>query len=216
MNGNRYPLLMREWVFGLAGASCAIAAFAFACSSEESGGGAASGADASSDGTTNPTGDATTGGDGGPIVPGPSTPLDPAAAARAALFIATCISDDGVNRTLQQLYLERTTNPYRSRAVLDCLAGKTNGCGAVRDCLGIAYSTDGGCGDASCTDNVYNECSGASFRLSVDCAKTGATCVAVPGTYCLAAGESACEDGASGAFVSSCAPPKVESQPLVG
>jgi hypothetical protein len=182
---------MRGWAFGLAGLSCAIGLFAFACSSEEpSTGPTTGGGDASSEGSTSPTGDGATNGDGS-IATGPTTPLDPAVAARAALLIATCVSDDGVNRTLQQIYLERTTNPYRSRAVLECLGAKTNGCAAITDCLGIAYSTDGGCGDASCAGNVYQECT-SSFRLTVDCSKTARTCVAKPSTYCAAADEVEC------------------------
>jgi hypothetical protein len=190
----------RRWTFGVAALASALGAGAFAgCSDDSSRGSVTGGADASTDGTTtNPNGDATTGGDGS-IPPAPSGPIDPAAAARAALLIATCISDDGVNRTLQELYLERTSNPYRSRAVLECLATKTNGCAAVTDCLGLRYSGDGGCGDASCTDNVYSECSGADFRLTVDCTKTGRTCIAKPGAYCAANGEVECaEDTTAG------------------
>lgn len=183
---------MRGWTYGLAGTSVVIGLLAFAGCSDEDGVTTPGGADASTETSTTPAGDATTGGDGAVVTP--SGPLDPAAAARAALLIATCISDDGVNRTLQQLYLERTTNAYRSRAVIDCLASKTNGCGAVRDCLGIAYSTDGGCGDASCTDNVYSECNGSSFRLSVDCSKTGRACIAKPGAYCGGPGEIECAE----------------------
>jgi hypothetical protein len=182
---------MRGWAFGVTGGWLAIGLFAFACSSEESGGPSSGGPDASADSTTTPNGDATMGADGAVVTP--SGPIDPAAAARAALFIATCISDDGVNRTLQQLYLERTKNTYRSRAVIECLASKTNGCEAMRDCLGISYSADGGCGDASCTDNVYNECSGSSFRLCVDCSKTARTCTARPSTYCVGPGETECD-----------------------
>lgn len=185
---------MRGWTFGLLGTSCAIGVLAFACSSEETTGGpGGSGPDGGSDTSTNPTGDGSTSGDGSPK-PAPSGPIDPAIAARAALLIATCISDDGVNRTLQEIYLERTTNPYRTRAVLECLGAKTNGCAAVTDCLGLQYSTDGGCGDAACAGNVYNECSGADFRLSVDCTKTARTCVPQPGAYCVGAGETVCNE----------------------
>lgn len=186
--------MKRAWLVGLVGLSLASASTAFAgCSDESSNPPTPGGSEAGIDGTANPTNDATTGGDGS-VDPGPPGPIDPAVAARAALFIATCISDDGVNRTLQQIYLERTTNPYRTRAVLECLGAKTNGCAAVTDCLGLQYSTDGGCGDAACAGNVYNECSGADFRLSVDCTKTSRTCVPQPGAYCVGAGETVCDE----------------------
>jgi hypothetical protein len=182
---------MRGWALGVAGGSLAVGLLAFACGSEESGGSSSGGTDAGTDTSTTRNGDATTSGDG-TVGPGPTGPIDPAAAARAALFIASCTSDDGVQRTLEQLYLRRTTNAYRSRAVIDCLASKANGCAAMTDCIGIRYSGDGGCGDASCVDNVYNECQGAGFRLSVDCTKTGRTCVPQRSVYCAGPGETVC------------------------
>jgi hypothetical protein len=189
---------MRGWVVGLASACTVlgVGAVAFGCSDDDGAStSATNGPDGSVDGTSTGPNDGTTG--DGSIGPTGSAPLEPGAAARAATFIASCISDDGVNRTLQEIYQERTVNPFRTAAVYACLASKTNGCAAVTECLGLEYGTDGGCGsDASCNGAVYQECSGASFRLSVDCARLGLECKPFPGAYCGTAAETACSGSA--------------------
>src|SRR5437868_3209410 len=103
---------MRGWAFALVVIGAGFGAGAFACSDDSSSG--ANGAttpDASADGSdTNEDGSTTN--EDGSVVPNPTGPIDPTAAARAAIMLASCISDDGVNRTLQEFYLERTTNPF--------------------------------------------------------------------------------------------------------
>src|SRR5687767_6031039 len=136
--------------------------------------------DAASDGTTT-DGPVSPTPDGSTNPPPPSGPIDPAAAARAAIFLATCISDDGVNRTLQEIYLEHTTNWFRSPAIVACLAGKTNGCQAVTDCLGFAYTSDAGACDAGCTGTLYRECS-PPIGITVECSTLGLSCG--PKKYC--------------------------------
>src|SRR5262249_4856423 len=81
--------------------------------------------------------------------PFPDGPADPAAALRGATFIASCMSDDGVNRTLQEIYLDRTTSWALSPVALACLASKSNGCAALTECFGFRRSSGGGC-DAGC------------------------------------------------------------------
>jgi hypothetical protein len=93
-----------------------------------------------------------------------------------------------VNRTLQQLYLEPTTNIFRTRAIYECLATKTIGCKALTECMGFAYSTDGPC-DAGCTGTLYQECS-QSLRIKVECAVLGLQCG--PKLYCSAPGTQVC------------------------
>lgn len=181
---------MRGWAIGGLGLCGFATVFAIACGSSDDGDLAPSdagpGADAAaaSDAPSLPS-------DPDGRTPGPSGAIDPAAAARAAAFLASCMSDDGVNRTLQEIYLERTTLPFRSPAVLACLASKSNGCAAITECLGVAYTNDGPC-DAGCSGSVYAECSGAA-RLQVDCARMGLDCKPVPGAYCGAAGDVACD-----------------------
>ena len=182
---------MRGWVI-VAGATCSFAAFfAGACGTSDDGPSASF--DAGADAIAQP--DAPTQGTDARVPPPvPAGPIDPSAAARAALFIASCTSDDGVTRTLQEIYLERTTSPFRSPAVLACLATKANGCAAMTECIGVRYSNDGPC-DAGCVGEVWNECSGPTFRLSVDCTRTGLSCKAARGGYCGGPDAIACDPG---------------------
>lgn len=185
-----YSLFMRGWAIGALGVCSLGAVFAIACGSSDDD--ATSSADAGtsadggglSDSAVPPATD-------GQTPPGPSGPIDPAAAARAAVFLASCMSDDGINRTLQEIYLERTTLPFRSAAVLACLASKTNGCAAITECLGVKYGSDGPC-DGGCAGSVYEECSG-STRLSIDCARMGLDCKPVRGGYCGGADAVTCD-----------------------
>jgi hypothetical protein len=139
-----------------------------------------------------PDGGAETVGDGATTPPGPTGPLDPAAAARAAIFVATCISDDGADRTLQEFYLDKNASPFYSRSVLDCLSAKTNGCQAVTDCMGMKTSTDGPC-DGGCVGNVYQECEAPNYRITVDCSTLGLQCKPQQGAYCGTAASQPCD-----------------------
>lgn len=181
---------MRSWALGGLGVCTFVTLFAIACGTNDDPGTTSGDAGAVVDGggttdapSTPPGADGQT-----PLPPGP---IDPAAAARAATFLASCLSDDGVNRTLQEIYLERTTLPFRSPAVIACLASKTNGCAAISDCLGVKYTSDGPC-DGGCSGSVYAECSGGT-RLSVDCARMGLECKPVAGAYCGAADAVVCD-----------------------
>src|SRR5687768_15567393 len=71
---------------------------------------------------------------------GPDDPVDPAAVARAAVLFASCVADDQPHSTATSLYGGR---PYERGWLMDlreellCLASSTDGCEAVRRCLGI-------------------------------------------------------------------------------
>jgi hypothetical protein len=164
--------------------------------------------DADSSASNGPAGDASV--DGAPVedsARGDSTLVGPSGltdgqAAAAATFIASCFSDDGINRTLQVIYLEKTTSPFRSPEVLACLAAKKNGCGAITDCLGISYSSGTACsGDVKCNGKIHEECVSPNSKLSVDCSRLGLDCVTNKFAYCGGPTRPPCE-GAT--FTPSC------------
>lgn len=113
----------------------------------------------------------------------PPGPPDPDVAANAAVFIGSCVVNKvtdipltGINKTLTQLYSWVTPDPYYAaiKARLSCFTGKTNGCDAVEECLGIRMDLTGPC-ETKCTGEVLDVCS-TTLHASVDCAKLGLSC----------------------------------------
>src|SRR5689334_21449705 len=62
-------------------------------------------------------------------------PHDLSDTAIAAVFLGSCVPDDGISRTLNSLYTYRTNEPWYELFAQHtaCLAGKTNGCEALKD-----------------------------------------------------------------------------------
>jgi hypothetical protein len=155
---------MRAWRGATLGA---LGAAAIACGTSTTGGPADGGADGGVTDLDAATADA----DGAaPVV----TPSD---AAKAAIFYASCTSDDGVNRTLQEIYLDRGESVLRllQPSIVACLGTKSNGCKAVTECAGISYEQLAGCA-ARCDGKTAEYCSG-SVHVRIDCAKLGLECV---------------------------------------
>ncbi|UQA60717.1 hypothetical protein [Polyangium aurulentum] len=101
---------------------------------------------------------------------------------KAALFLGSCIPDDGINRWLNRFYTQKSDNPmYEYPAELfACFKDKANGCKAVEDCFGAKAELDpAGCMD-SCNGTISTSCDD-QLKFTVDCAKVGATCVAAEG-----------------------------------
>jgi hypothetical protein len=145
------------------------------CGTDDAGAppGTASGDASASDGTANL--DATTAGDGNVHVPGTSGPIDPDAAARAALVLASCITERGADSVLEQIYARvrsRTVDDYG--AWVTCIDQKRNGCQAIRDCMGVQADLTGPCSD-SCMGNVSVGCDD-QLKVGVDCAFYGDIC----------------------------------------
>jgi hypothetical protein len=122
-----------------------------------------------------------------PPVNDASTPaaLDPALAARAAIFVGSCVPDNLSNRILQAMYdtpsaevLERLV-----RSSPSCFAAKTNGCAAVTDCLGVTVTKAASCTPA-CDGDTRIDCD-KTLAFRMDCARSGRTCA-------MSAGRSAC------------------------
>ena len=170
---------MRTWNRGKSAARlatfvAAIASMMAACaSSPDSDVGAATVDGAGGGGGGGHGGDASVGSSGGP-----SDVLDPSVAALAAVFLGSCVPDDGINRTLERMYTRRSRLVYEAMlAHPECFVDKTTGCDAVAECVGITLQpspTD--CG-AECNGDTLELCNDG-FELHVDCSKMGLSCVA--------------------------------------
>lgn len=131
---------------------------------------------------------------------GPVFPIDPAAAARAAVLLGSCIPDDGPARMLQAFYVK--TEPADTPDLVDaiqCLAGKTNGCAGVAECTGVLLTADSASCGKGCDGNTAFQCSDG-FKFTADCTKLGATCFAadckvLKPKSCDSTYEEACVDG---------------------
>lgn len=104
----------------------------------------------------------------------PHAALDPELAARAAVFIGSCLRP-GSNRYLQRMYDEIKPD---ERAVVDsipCFATKTNGCEALAECLGYSVADDVSC--AMRCDGDESVICDDSKEYREDCRFKGQTCV---------------------------------------
>lgn len=136
---------------------------------------------------------------GGPVQ------VDPEQALHAAVLLGSCLPDDGVNRTLSDIYSQvdaPESQPYAPRNQVACLAGKSSGCAAVRECFTAEVTVTSTC-TPSCNGSVLEECDGP-LRAHVDCAALGLVCSSelkscVPATRRPACDfetyEGRCEDG---------------------
>ncbi|MCB9582001.1 MAG: hypothetical protein H6717_33515 [Polyangiaceae bacterium] len=112
--------------------------------------------------------------------------LDPADAARAAALIGSCLPDDGAARYLAAYYYERDSGERWRLDVVDCLAGKTNGCAAVTQCLGASADLTGPC-EPRCAGSIFERCDD-TLHFRIDCAKQGRRCDADQGCVACDAG----------------------------
>jgi hypothetical protein len=119
--------------------------------------------------------------------------LDPDAAARAEVLLASCIPDDRASSRLNGLYSRRTKDELWEMDVVACLAGKSNGCEGVKECTGITVSVGETC-EPGCNGNVMVACD-SPLKFVADCSKLGARCVT--GEGCVP-----CDSGATCSVVS--------------
>ncbi|MFO0664432.1 MAG: hypothetical protein U0174_10800 [Polyangiaceae bacterium] len=103
-------------------------------------------------------------------------PRDPALAARAAAFIGSCLPDDGVNAWLSRIYMDVDTSRVLGGANIDpkCFSNKTNGCAAVKECLGISTTLEGPCAPG-CAGSVHSSCDDR-LKVFIDCSNMGLAC----------------------------------------
>lgn len=113
----------------------------------------------------------------------PPGPKDPSAALEAAVFLGSCLPDDGINRNLSRIYTRKGSQDPLDQALVDrttCLAGKANGCEAVADCLGARVDLTGPC-EVGCEGSVLRGCDD-SLKFEIDCARLGLECSVEAGT----------------------------------
>lgn len=135
------------------------------------------------------SGSSAAGGAGGstPVGPFPyesiSSDRSPDEVLRAAIFLGSCASDDGVIDYVEDLYnTVRTGLPTQSYNIAlmenaDCLLDRTDACDAVEDCLGIRFNppVSDGCTPRACSADVLTGCD-KGFQLFDDCSKVGFVC----------------------------------------
>jgi hypothetical protein len=110
--------------------------------------------------------------------------IDPDAAARAAVFMASCVPDDNPNITLLDYYISRSDGAAASLDQLACLASKKNGCQAVNECLGLTVSIQPQCAESfTCNGNVLVGCSD-DLVYHLDCSKAGGVAKCDPEAWC--------------------------------
>ena len=104
------------------------------------------------------------------VEPGALAGDEAARVARAAVFIGSCVPDDGVQRTLSGSY-DRIRVPGHEVIKLSewapCFAAAADGCGAVERCAGISFDTTGPC-TPSCVGNRLTVCDDAR-KFVFDC-----------------------------------------------
>ncbi len=145
--------------------------------------------------------DARTRSDSSTQVPTNEGPLDPDAAARAALVLASCITERGADSVLEQIYARvRSRTPDDYRAWVTCIDEKRNGCQAITDCMGVSADLTGPCAD-SCMGDVSVGCDD-QLKVHVDCAFYGEICHASTAS-CAPADAVACD---SSTFARRCSP----------
>jgi len=121
---------------------------------------------------------------------GPLFPIDPSAAARAAVLIGSCIPDDRPNGHLSGFYTDfEPSDSYNLAASIQCLSAKTNGCEGVKECLGVQVTLDGPCVD-TCAGNVAIACDD-EVKFTIDCSRIGLTC---HGGDCIGGPPKACDE----------------------
>lgn len=100
--------------------------------------------------------------------------VEPAAALRAAVMIASCMPDDDPHSYLKDFYWERGGLLDRDPSWIGCVAARSDGCAAVKDCLGLESNLGGPC-VPSCNGSVFQACDD-SLRFRADCSKLNASC----------------------------------------
>jgi hypothetical protein len=129
-----------------------------------------------------------------------SASRDPATLARAAVVVASCIPDDGINRNLAYMW----TQPggprvwHRFAYAAECLASFGQGCGAVEACLGWSIVESLGDCTPECDGAVFSACE-ETWRFTVDCSKVGLGCDL--DAMCSSEPSESCEEGT---FVRTC------------
>lgn len=112
--------------------------------------------------------------------------LDPAAAARAAVLLSSCVPDDRANARLRGFYYRRNKDQLWDLDAAACLANKTSGCQGVTECTGISVTVGGSCSQ-HCSGSMLEFCDG-SVKYVADCNKLGARCDATEGCIACDAG----------------------------
>ncbi len=139
--------------------------------------------------TESSTGTAGSSGSGGAGVsvtpPDPPGPKDPSDALKMAIFIGSCTSAGAIDAVLGDLYDRKEGDSYRQTAydVTSCFADKTNGCGAVKECVGISFEPAPVPCTFGCIENtdIYRGCPDIISYLT-DCSQLGYTCSPIVNT----------------------------------
>ncbi|MFZ4579792.1 MAG: hypothetical protein ACOYOB_15485 [Myxococcota bacterium] len=106
--------------------------------------------------------------------------MNPSVAAKAAVYLASCIPDNDVQSQLDAFYTASTVWYDRFGIGAACLATKANGCQAVTDCLGTTIQVPFADCPAVCSGDVLQGCNDG-MKLTIDCGKLGLHCTAGPG-----------------------------------
>ncbi|MFT3776322.1 MAG: hypothetical protein QM820_64075 [Minicystis sp.] len=137
-------------------------------------------------------------------------PIDPDAAARAAVVLRSCGFPDTIDVILNRFY---THIPGPDDAIdrlvwaIPCIDASLGGCDAAKQCLGLVASANVTC-EPGCTGTVLRTCDG-NQQLDMDCATLGLTCASGV-NRCLAAplapscDPTALPDACNGSIAQSC------------
>jgi hypothetical protein len=166
---------MRTSLFLVAGGlfSCILMACSAGTKETSSGGEGGEGGSTGPSGSTGPGGSTTS---GGASLPDPPGPKDPEAALRAAVFVGSCLPDDGINRTLNRYYTRKggADSDHEVHERTQCFKSKANGCAAVQECLGYTADLSGPC-EPGCLGDVFSACDD-QLKFTVNCGRLGLSC----------------------------------------
>lgn len=109
-------------------------------------------------------------GAGEPVQPSTPQPHDPGSTLRAGVFVGSCVPDDGIEGNIGHFY---RVGSFR-RVDVSCFEGKANGCGAVKDCMGMTADLQGPC-EESCRGGRYEACDD-QLHFTMCCASMGMEC----------------------------------------
>jgi hypothetical protein len=138
----------------------------------------------------------------------PPGPKAPDVAARAAVFLGSCMSNghDGLspqNLLDRMYYVFQVDEPFSNaiEATTRCFTDRANGCKAVEECFAThVVPHDGACDKACSSDNVATLC-GETWSIVTDCNRLGMQCTSagcsphVPHPSCDPATFELCKDG---------------------
>ena len=117
--------------------------------------------------------------------PSPRLPgsRDPDLLARAAAVVGSCLSDDGINRTLSDMWNVTVDSGFfwqRTGLQADCLVNAKCGCAALAACVGFEMSRSETDCTAGCAGSFFTMCTASTdsawVRITDDCSAVGLGC----------------------------------------